>query len=123
MIKSTVSKGKWGEDLVERHLKKLGYKILYRNWRAERGDIDLIALDDNCLTFIEVKTGTTEIYGPPELRITKYKKRQLYKLGLAFLQKAEEYNIQYNSTRFDVVVVDGNQNKYEIRHYKNAIYF
>jgi putative endonuclease len=123
MTKSTVEKGKWGEKVTENFLIKKRYKIVFKNWRAEKGDIDIIALDGNCLVFVEVKSGSTEIFGPPELRITQRKKRQLYKLGLAFLQRADEYNLKNDSYRFDVVVVDGNQNKHEIRQYKNAIYF
>lgn len=114
--------GKWGEDVAEQFLRQKGYKILFRNWRAERGDIDIIARDGDCVVFVEVKSGSTEKYGPPELRVTQSKKRQLYKLASAFLQKSEELEIEAEAYRFDVVVIDGNQNQYEIRHYPSAFY-
>ncbi|GAB4362751.1 MAG: YraN family protein [Calditrichia bacterium] len=120
MPKSTVEKGKWGEEVALEYLKRKGYKILFQNWRAERGDIDLIVQDGPCIAFVEVKTGSTEEYGPPELRITPGKKRQLVKLATAFLQQAEEYQLTNESYRFDVVVIDGTRRKYQIRHYENA---
>lgn len=123
MAKNTVEKGKWGEDVAARYLAGKGFRILFRNWRAERGDIDIIAMDDDCLVFVEVKSGWSEQYGPPELRITRSKKRQLYKLATLFIQAAEEYHLENESYRFDVVVVDGPQTHYEIRHYPHAFSF
>jgi putative endonuclease len=122
MTRSTVNKGKWGEDIAENYLRKKSYKILFRNWKAERGDIDIIAMDGGCLVFTEVKIGFSEKYGPPELRITEAKKRQLYKLASIFIQKSEKNSSNYESYRFDVVIIDGIPQKYTIRHYKNAFY-
>jgi putative endonuclease len=123
MKKSSLDKGRWAEEVAASYLKKKSYQIIFKNWRAERGDIDIIALKHKCLVFVEVKGGSTQLYGPPELRITHSKKRQLYKLANLFLQKAEEYSLNNEDYRFDVVVIDGHPNKYEIRHYQNAFGF
>ncbi|OPX35884.1 hypothetical protein B1H10_00225 [candidate division KSB1 bacterium 4484_188] len=120
MPKSTSEKGKWGEEIAAVFLEKKGFKIVFRNWRAERGDIDIIALDKNHLVFVEVKSGSAEPYGPLEFRITPSKKRQLCKLALIFLQRSAEHNLPNNAYRFDVVIVEGHPGKYEIRHYQNA---
>jgi putative endonuclease len=122
MTRSTVNKGKWGEDIAENYLRKKSYKILFRNWKAERGDIDLIAMDSGCLVFTEVKVGFSEKFGPPELRITQAKKRQLYKLASIFIQKSEKFVPRNVSYRFDVVIIDGIPQKYTIRHYEHAFY-
>jgi putative endonuclease len=122
MPKSKTEKGNWGEDIAEQFLRKKGFNILHRNWRCERGDIDIVAMDKNCLVFVEVKSGSTEIFGPPELRITDSKKRRLYKLASLFLQRAAESQLANDSNRFDVVIVDGTPNKYVVRHYENAFY-
>lgn len=114
--------GKWGEEIAAQYLTQKGYRIIHRNWRAERGDIDLICLDAGCLVFVEVKTGFSQKYGPPELRITPSKKRQLKKLAEIFLQQHENEEPGFEEARFDVVVIDGYRNEYQIRHYKNAIY-
>lgn len=114
--------GKWGEEEATQYLKDQGFHILYNNWRAERGDIDIVALDNDCLVFVEVKGGSSERYGPPELRVTKNKQRQLKKLASIFLSGDEVNDIDFELCRFDVVIVDGFQNKYSIRHYENAFY-
>lgn len=114
--------GRWGEEIATKYLVEKGYRILHRNWRAERGDIDLVCLDGSCLVFVEVKTGFSQKYGPPELRITASKKRQLIKLAEIYLQQNENNEPGFSETRFDVIVIDGNKKDYQIRHYKNAIY-
>jgi putative endonuclease len=114
--------GKWGEEEATQYLTDKGFSILYNNWRAERGDIDIVALDKDCLVFVEVKGGSSEKFGPPELRVTKNKQRQLKKLASIFLSGDEVKDIDFELCRFDVVIVDGYQNKYSIRHYENAFY-
>ncbi|MEJ2049581.1 MAG: YraN family protein [Calditrichota bacterium] len=123
MIKSTTDKGKWGETIAREYLEKKNYKIISTNWRAERGDIDIIAIDNSCLVFVEVKSGYTEKFGPPELRITHGKKRQLYKLASLFLEKMQDSEIKNDSYRFDAVIVDGYPDNFKIRHYENAFFF
>jgi putative endonuclease len=114
--------GKWGEEEATQYLKDKGFQILHNNWRAERGDIDIVALDKDCLVFVEVKGGSSERYGPPELRVTKNKQSQLKKLASIFLSGDEVNHIDFELCRFDVVIVDGFQNKFNIRHYENAFY-
>lgn len=43
------------EEKAARHLEKLGYRILKRNYRCKCGEIDLIARQDDYLVFVEVK--------------------------------------------------------------------
>ncbi len=54
--------GKLGEDLAFRYLKKNGYKVLFRNYRTRRGEIDLIAKRRDVLVFVEVKYGSPQAY-------------------------------------------------------------
>jgi len=49
-------RGETGELAAKRHLQKLGLKFLAANYRSERGEIDLIFRDEDCLVFVEVKT-------------------------------------------------------------------
>ncbi len=111
--------GKWGEEIAAQFLQKRGMVILERNYRAQRGEIDLIIQDGNTVAFVEVKTGASDVYGPPEERITPNKQRQLYKIATAYIQEHPSNNVDY---RFDVIVIDGNSRNYQIRHYKNAFY-
>src|SRR5215213_8561827 len=46
------SPGAWGEDLALRYLIQHGYKLLERNYRTRRGEIDLIVRKDDTLVFV-----------------------------------------------------------------------
>lgn len=111
--------GAWGEEVAVKYLIEKGFTILMRNFRAERGEIDIIAREGNFVVFVEVKTGRSDKFGPPEERITRSKQRQLYKIASHFIQQNPGLVADY---RFDAVIVDGTQEKYEIRYYPNAFY-
>jgi len=120
MAKDKKAFGDWGEDIAVKYLQKKGFIILHRNFRAERGEIDIIAREEDCIVFVEVKTGNSDKFGPPEERISQSKRRQLYKIANAFIQNNPMADVDY---RFDAVIVDGTPNKHEIRYYENAFYF
>ena len=111
--------GSWGEDVAAQFLMDKGMTILMRNYRAERGEIDIIAREGNFIVFVEVKTGRSQSHGPPEERITRSKQRQLYKVASRFIQDNPTLEADY---RFDVVIVDGVPEQYTIRYYPNAFY-
>jgi len=95
--------GKWGEQLAAEYLEQKGYQIIERDWKSGRRDIDIIALDDNIVVFIEVKTRRNRIFGEPEEAINFQK--------LQNLQQAINHYIKYKhihqSIRFDVVSIVG----------------
>lgn len=70
---------KLGEDKACEYLKKIGFKILERNYRKTYGEIDIIALDKDVLAFIEVKTRTSDQFGSPLEAITYWKLKSLIK--------------------------------------------
>ncbi|MBI2028582.1 MAG: YraN family protein [Candidatus Levybacteria bacterium] len=75
---------KFGEDKACEYLKKLGYKIVERNFRKGYGEIDIIAIeetekDGKILVFIEVKTRTSDSYGTPLEAITYWKLKEIVK--------------------------------------------
>jgi putative endonuclease len=57
-----------------------------RNWRCELGELDLVALDGDCLVFIEVKTRTSQAYGAPYVAVGPVKLARLRKLAAVFLK-------------------------------------
>ena len=57
--------GKLGEHIASHHLKSAGYSILARNWRATAGEVDLVAVDGDCLVICEVKTRRSLSHGHP----------------------------------------------------------
>ncbi len=79
--------GKRGEKLVFEHLKKLGYKILEKNYRTPFGEADIIALKGDTVYFVEVKTRSSIKYGTPAQAVD-YKKQKRYKdIALYYTQK------------------------------------
>jgi putative endonuclease len=95
--------GRWGEEAASRHLKKQGWKILRRNFRAPGGgEVDLVCRDNDTLVFAEVKTRRSEEMGRP-LDAVDQKKQQLIRRGaMHWLRLLEMPDITF---RFDVIEV------------------
>lgn len=74
---------KKGEELATNFLRKRGFKIIERNFRRGYGEIDIIAIDETekekVLTFIEVKTRSSNQFGSPLEAIAPWKLRSLVK--------------------------------------------
>jgi len=68
-----------GEDAACEYLKRKGYKIIDRNFRKSHTEIDIIALFDSFLVFVEVKARTSTLYGTPFESIPPWKIRNLVK--------------------------------------------
>lgn len=94
--------GKKGEELAFAYLRKLGYKVLIRNYRVRFGEIDIIAKDSGVLAFIEVKTRIGTSFGWPFESITPRKQRQLSKVALEFMGR---HGFHDKPARFDVIAV------------------
>ena len=93
---------KKGEALAGKILKKKGYKILKRNYVSKYGKIDIVAYDNGIICFVEVKTRQSENYGPPELAVTKEKRKRIVRTALNYLTIN---NIEDTDCRFDVVSI------------------
>jgi len=88
--------------LAVNHLKRLGYKIIERNFRVRTGEIDIIAEQDGNLVFVEVKTRKDTRFGPPFESITAGKKMHLSKVALEYMSRHDCHD---RPARFDVVGV------------------
>jgi putative endonuclease len=93
--------GQRGEDLAAAHLTRLGWRLVCRNWRCPRGEIDIIAVDDQALVFCEVKTRAGLGYGDPLEAITYAKVTKLRELASYWLQT----NPVRGAVRFDAIGV------------------
>ena len=69
--------GAWGEELAADYLKRKGYTILERDWKSGHRDIDIIAIKDEEVVFVEVKTRRNRVFGEPEEAIDYIKLRNL----------------------------------------------
>jgi putative endonuclease len=97
-------RGKEGELLAIRYLKRLGYRIISRNYRCTLGEIDIVARHRGSLVFVEVKSRTSGSYGSPKLAITAAKQHKLSQVAWHYLK---EHNLVESSARFDVVTISG----------------
>ena len=96
--------GRRGEQVAARHLKRCGYLILARNYRAAGAEIDLIALDDSTLVFVEVKFRIGSGFGTPVEAVDHEKRERIRRAARAF---AEWRGVQDLPARFDVVALNG----------------
>ena len=68
-------RGELGERAAKRHLQKLGLKFLTANFRSDRGEIDLIFRDGDCLAFVEVKARSSEDWTRPAAAASPFRTR------------------------------------------------
>ncbi len=102
MTKERLDFGNKGEKAAASFLKKRGYRILKKNFRASIGEIDLIAEHKDVLVFIEVKSRTNQSFGHPSLAVTPAKQKKIAQTAQVFLMK---YPVKGRQIRFDVVSV------------------
>lgn len=110
--------GQRGEKIAQSFLREKGFKILHVNWRNRRAEIDIIAMDDNTLVFVEVKTRQTRLFGEPENAVDYKKQRKLIHAANAYVLK---YRIK-NDARFDIVSIIIERNVTIINHFTDAFY-
>jgi len=105
--------GELGERLALDYLTDYeGYQIVATNFRVPLGrglrgqkltaEIDVIAYDDETLSFIEVKTRTSDVVVTPERAVDLRKQRQIARAGRRYRQLMKVYREPY---RYDVVTV------------------
>lgn len=117
-MSSTNSIGKLGESLASTHLTERGFKILERNWRFGKKEIDIIADIEDFIVFVEVKTREEEFPGRLEEYLNRRKQKHI-------ISAAGEYMRQRDiekEARFDVITVILQGELQEITHIEEAFY-
>ncbi len=112
--------GRIGENFAEQHLIGKNYKILEKNWRFKRAEIDIIAKQELILVFVEVKTKSYSYYGEPEESVTPKKEAFLIDAAQRYME-----SIDYNwEIRFDIIsiLLDKAKNVQEIKHFEDAFF-
>ena len=111
-----IETGSLGENLAAEFFVKKGFKVVARNYRWKRAEIDLIVQRENWLVFVEVKTRNSEAYGYPESFVSALQRRRIYRA-------AEEYIFSTDwrgHIRFDIVSVKPGKVA-DIVHFEDAI--
>jgi putative endonuclease len=107
-----------GEDIAAEHLKKTGYKILFRNWKWGKNEIDIIAEKDSIVVFVEVKTRTDEFLGGVASAISTEKQKSIIYAADGYIRR---FNVDKES-RFDVITIIISGETFTIDHIENAFY-
>lgn len=110
--------GKKGEEIATGYLVGKGYRILEKNWRHWKNEIDIIAMDGKHLVVIEVKTRRSNFFGEPETAVTREKQRALIRAANAYIRQK---NINCE-VRFDVLSVIMSKTSENIHHIVDAFY-
>jgi putative endonuclease len=111
-------RGELGEHAAKKHLQKLGLKFLTANFRSDRGEIDLIFRDSDCLVFVEVKARSSEDWTRPAAAVDARKRRLLSQTALDYLRLLKNPEVKI---RFDIVeVLLANGAVCEVRHLPNT---
>ena len=114
---TTIILGKSGEELALNFLKSRGYKIITHNFHSQFGEIDIIAIDENILVFIEVKTRSSNLTSALN-SVSVSKQKKLSKTASLFLSKNPQYEDSF--TRFDVIIILKKHTSEKIKHLKDA---
>jgi putative endonuclease len=107
--------GREGEQIAERYLKRQGFRIVARNFRARGAEIDLVAMDHDTLVFVEVKR-LLDGAGAPEDAVNRHKRQQIRRAAEAFIGR---YRAGQYPARFDVVAIRGTERPH-LEHLKDA---
>jgi putative endonuclease len=94
--------GAYGERVAAAFLRRHGYKVLTRNYKTARGEIDLVCRHGDVLVFVEVKTRAEVDFVPPAESIDERQEEALHQTARRYLELLDRADIDY---RFDAVEV------------------
>jgi putative endonuclease len=120
---STSETGRRGEDVAAAHLEAKGYRVLDRNYRFGREEVDIVAFqptpadDGGVIVFVEVKARSGDGFGAPEAAVDRAKQQAILRVAEAYLH---ERRLMPSPTRFDVVAVRFGNGEPVVTHFENA---
>jgi putative endonuclease len=112
--------GAGGEKAAAKYLRRHGYKILLRNFRSGKAEVDIVARDKDWLVFVEVKTRETEEFGAPSEAVDREKQRNLSRGALDYLRLLGNPKIHFRFDVVEVVQLKGARRPEDIRLIQNA---
>lgn len=115
-------RGQFGEDLAADYCKhRLGYRVIARNWRWKRYELDLICLDGEVLVFLEVRARAADALVSGVHSVSASKKKALLRGCKAYINQLQN---PPKHIRFDIVdVAITHEGEGTVRHYANAALF
>ena len=111
-------RGELGEQAAKKFLQRSGLKFLTANFRSDRGEIDLVFREADCLVFVEVKTRSSEDWTRPAAAVDRRKRRLLSQTALDYLRLLKNPAVKIRFDIVEVLLADGAVR--EIRHLPNT---
>jgi putative endonuclease len=108
--------GRTAEEAAARHLVERGWRLLGRNARIGRGELDIVARRGGTLAFVEVKARRTATFGAPEDAVDARKRRQVARLAGLWMAARPWALAGVDEVRFDVMAVDAIGDLVVVRH-------
>ncbi len=93
------------EKRAASYLEEHGYRVKAQNYRCRTGEIDLIAEEDGCLCFVEVKYRSGARFGAASEAVDARKQHTIIMTARYYLQ--QQGYCDETPCRFDVVAFDG----------------
>ena len=115
---SNMRLGTFGEHAASKHLSGKGMRLLTKNYRTSRGEIDLVFRDRDCLVFVEVKTRSEGARTRPADAVDVWKQQRISRAAETYLRRIDAPQPVW---RFDVVevLIEGERVS-RIEHLKNV---
>lgn len=111
--------GSRSERAAAKYLRRLGWRIVARNFTCSTGELDLVAMDGSVIVFVEVRSTETADPLRPAESVDLAKQKKVSAAALAFLKK---HRLLGRDARFDVLAISwpANRPEPEIVHFPNA---
>lgn len=111
--------GKKGEQLAVDYLLEKGYKIVEKNYRYRKAEVDIIAMKESILIVVEVKTRSTNYFGNPEVFVNP-KKIKLLTVAIDHYVIKNDLDVE---VRFDIIAITKQAKSFNIEHLEDAFLF
>lgn len=117
---STILTGKRAEEHAVSYLKKKFYKIIDRNWRYKKAELDIIAIKKEVLVFVEVKSRSYSYFGEPETAVNEKKAELIFAASQAYMEKTGHLW----AIRFDIIsiILDKEGRPVLLKHIKDVFF-
>ncbi len=108
--------GKLGEAIAQKYLIANGFKIRHTNWHFGHKELDIVAVKDNLLVIVEVKTRWTDYWEEPKEAVRRKKQRMMIEAAEAYVQ---EFNLDMD-VQFDIISIVLHNNNHALEHIEDA---
>ncbi|NSL86464.1 YraN family protein [Chitinophaga sp. Mgbs1] len=108
--------GQQGEAIAREYTGRY-CRLLHTNWKYGRKEIDIIAVRNNIIYFIEVKTRTGNRFGWPEEAVDDRKQEHIREVAAAYL---EIFDLHPAAIRFDIIAITFTAASWELLHLRDV---